>query len=81
MQRSNVHSLALHKVSEVLGPTCAHQLLDTFLAGVNRLRLLSPADLEDFGTHLESHGEQVGRNLRRYAELLRAARSAGPALT
>lgn len=78
MTRSNVHALALHKVSEVLGPTRARRLLGAFLAGVNRLHLLSPADLEDFGAHLEQRGEQVGRNLRRYAELLRAARAAGP---
>lgn len=71
---SNLHSLALHKLSEVLGPTRALDLLGAFLG--DRMRLTSPADLEAFGSHLErgSLGQTVGATLRRYAALLSSVR-------
>jgi hypothetical protein len=70
---SNVHALALLKVSEAVGPTRAHSLLGTFLADQDRGRLTSASDLEAFGSHLEQAHEaaqQVGSALRRYAALL-----------
>lgn len=74
---SNVHSLALLKVSEVLGPTRARDLLHVFLAGGDRAGLASPADLEAFGSHLEQDSglaQKVGAALRRYAALLASVR-------
>jgi len=73
---NNLHSLALHKVSEVLGPTRALDLLGAFLGG--RSRLSSPAELEAFGSHLEqssSLARSVGATLRRYAALLSSVRA------
>lgn len=74
---SKVHSLALLKVSEVLGPTRARKLLHMFLAGGDRTGLTSPADLEAYGSHLEQGSEivqTVGAALRRYAALLATVR-------
>lgn len=73
---NNLHSLALHKVSEVLGPTRALNLLGEFLG--DRSRLSSPAELEAFGSHLEQDGSlarSVGAALRRYAALLSSVRA------
>lgn len=73
--RFDVHSLALHKVSEVLGPTQAHNLLTSFLAGQHVDRLTSPADLAAFGSCLDRDGapeQAVGAALRRYARILSA---------
>lgn len=74
--RTDVHALALHKVSEVLGPTRAHNLLTSFLAGQTVERLTSPSDLDAFASCLDEGGaptEAVGAALHRYARVLALA--------
>ncbi|MBL9105373.1 MAG: hypothetical protein JNL82_30820 [Myxococcales bacterium] len=71
--RTDVHSLALHKVAEVLGPTRAHDLLASFLADHPADRLSSPSDLAAFGSCLDAGDapeQAVGAALRRYARIL-----------
>jgi hypothetical protein len=55
-QNTDVHALALDKVSKILGPVRARMLLAAFLARREQTELTSAADLHAFGLDLAEYG-------------------------
>jgi hypothetical protein len=69
----DIHTLALHKLTEALGPTRAQQLLGSFLTKHNCARLSTAAELSALASSIEREGQPeqtIGAALQRYAKLL-----------